>query len=89
MTTAIKNGKMVLPDCSGFIGEDILIEDGVIRALGKIERADTVIDAGGKYVLPGLIDIHTHGSLGMAYAHGGYYELGKKIGSFGFSVKKK
>jgi len=25
----------------------------------------------------------------MAYAHGGYYELGKKIGSFGFSVKKK
>ena len=24
-----------------------------------------------------------------AYAHGGYYELGKKIGSFGFSVRKK
>lgn len=25
----------------------------------------------------------------MAYAHGEYLELGKKIGSFGFSVKKK
>ncbi len=24
-----------------------------------------------------------------AYAHGDYYELGKKIGNFGFSVKKK
>ena len=24
-----------------------------------------------------------------AYAHGEYFELGKKIGSFGFSVKKK
>jgi hypothetical protein len=24
----------------------------------------------------------------MAYAHGQYFELGKKIGSFGFSVKK-
>jgi flavin reductase (DIM6/NTAB) family NADH-FMN oxidoreductase RutF len=25
----------------------------------------------------------------MAYVHGGYYELGKKIGKFGWSVEKK
>ena len=25
----------------------------------------------------------------MAYANGGYYELGKKVGKFGFSVQKK
>ena len=25
----------------------------------------------------------------MAYANGGYYALGKKIGKFGFSVQKK
>lgn len=25
----------------------------------------------------------------IAYAHGNYYELGKKLGSFGFSVRKK
>ena len=25
----------------------------------------------------------------IAYANGGYYSLGKKIGKFGFSVKKK
>ena len=25
----------------------------------------------------------------MAYAHGEYLELGKRIGTFGFSVKKK
>lgn len=25
----------------------------------------------------------------MAYSHGGYYELGRQIGTFGFSVKKK
>lgn len=25
----------------------------------------------------------------MAYAHGGYYEMGKLIGTFGYSVKKK
>ena len=25
----------------------------------------------------------------VAYAHGAYYELGKQIGGFGFSVRKK
>ena len=25
----------------------------------------------------------------MAYANGGYYALGKKLGKFGFSVQKK
>ena len=25
----------------------------------------------------------------MAYAHGGYYALAKKLGHFGFSVRKK
>ena len=25
----------------------------------------------------------------MAYAHGGYYSLGQKLGKFGFSVEKK
>lgn len=25
----------------------------------------------------------------MAYANGGYYELGEKMGKFGFSVQKK
>ena len=25
----------------------------------------------------------------IAYANGGYYELGEKIGKFGFSVQKK
>ena len=25
----------------------------------------------------------------IAYANGGYYSLGKKIGTFGFSVRKK
>ena len=25
----------------------------------------------------------------IAYANGGYYSLGKKVGKFGFSVKKK
>ena len=42
---------------------------------------DSVIDEGGK------LRIEKAGLL--AYAHGTYFELGKKIGTFGFSVRKK
>ncbi len=33
--------------------------------------------------------IHTERGHLISYIHGGYYTVGKKIGSFGFSVKKK
>ena len=41
---------------------DILIRDGVIEKIANdiSEHADTVIDAAGKAVLPGLIDMHVH-----------------------------
>jgi len=65
----IKNGYMLDPK-SGFEGEaDILIQDGRIK---KIYRGVTglvdetlfddlqVIDAGGLYVAPGLVDVHVH-----------------------------
>lgn len=46
---------------------DVLVEDGVVRALGRdllppggAHAGLRVIDAGGKLVLPGGIDTHTH-----------------------------
>jgi imidazolonepropionase-like amidohydrolase len=44
-------------------GADILMANGRIQAIGKGLTAPTdarVIDAGGKWVTPGLIDIHSH-----------------------------
>lgn len=42
-----------------------------------------------RYINPesGAFDLAAAGLI--AYSHGGYYPLGEKIGSFGFSVKKK
>ena len=61
----IKNGTVVSP--TGRHDVDVLIEGETISALlqrGQAEAfgvaADKVIDATGKYVVPGGIDVHTH-----------------------------
>jgi dihydroorotase len=57
----IKNGRVIDP-ANGIDKEcDVLIADDKIASVGKIEKsADNVIDATGKLVTPGLIDIHVH-----------------------------
>ena len=47
---------------------DILIEDGKIKNIGQNLKGDDVIDAAGKYVLPGGIDVHTHMDLDVGIA---------------------
>jgi dihydropyrimidinase len=59
-TTLIKNGTVVTATDSW--RGDILIEDETITQLGvAIDRqVDQVIDAAGRLVIPGGIDVHTH-----------------------------
>ena len=56
----IKNGLTVLP--SGITQSSIVINDGKIIGIMKSSepKADRVIDAKGKVVLPGMIDMHVH-----------------------------
>src|SRR4051794_35027348 len=61
MRTIIKNGTIVT--AIGTYPGDILIEGEKISAIGlnfPAEQADKIIDAAGKYVLPGAVDVHTH-----------------------------
>ncbi|HEX2782900.1 MAG TPA: amidohydrolase family protein, partial [Ilumatobacteraceae bacterium] len=63
-TTLIKNGRVI--STTGVIAQDVLITDETVTALGSpgyfagIEGDARVIDAAGKYVIPGGIDVHTH-----------------------------
>jgi len=68
VTTLIKNGTVVSP--TGRTQADVLVDGEKIVALvtpgdtslgvDLAASADVVIDAAGKYVIPGGIDCHTH-----------------------------
>jgi dihydropyrimidinase len=60
MRTLIKNGRVVT--AVDDYRADVLIEDETVSTIGaKLDmEADVVIDAGGKLVIPGGIDPHTH-----------------------------
>jgi len=57
----IKNGRLATPWFSGVVS--IAIDSGKIVGIGQdsvMPSSDKVIDASGKLVLPGMIDMHTH-----------------------------
>ena len=63
MTTRITGGTVVTED--KMYRGDLFICDGKIVDAGS---ADEVIDATGKYILPGAVDIHTHMDLDVGIA---------------------
>ncbi|WP_405405492.1 dihydropyrimidinase [Paracoccus sp. Ld10] len=58
MSTVIRGGTIVTADLT-YQG-DVLIEGGRIAAIGQGLVGDTVLDAGGCFIMPGGIDPHTH-----------------------------
>ncbi|MBI4548481.1 MAG: dihydropyrimidinase [Ignavibacteriae bacterium] len=60
MSTTIKNGRIITAEQD--YKADIYVERDKITAIGANlpMKADITIDANGKYVIPGGIDVHTH-----------------------------
>ena len=83
----IRNGTVYLQDC-GFVRADLGLEGDRIRSLETGNGPE--LDAAGKLVLPGFIDIHIHGANGSDFCDGtrdalsviGKYEAQEGITSF-------
>lgn len=62
MSILIKNGRIIDPALKWDKVSDMLIENGKIAKIGTgiAAKTDETIDAGGKIVCPGFVDLHTH-----------------------------
>jgi dihydropyrimidinase len=84
MRTLITNGTVVNAD--GSYRADVLVDGETIAAVGAIDgvTVDRTIDAAGRLVIPGAIDVHTH----MELPFGGTaakdtFETGTRAAAFG------
>jgi len=67
----ITNGTVFSED-GEFTKVDIEVQSGVITALGEKlpQSGHEINNAEGQYVIPGLVDIHTHGAMGADFSDG-------------------
>ncbi|MBO5775196.1 MAG: N-acetylglucosamine-6-phosphate deacetylase [Kiritimatiellae bacterium] len=74
MKTVIVNAHVISPGVD-IRRATVVIEKGKIKSVAKasasdkvaIRPGDTLVDAKGKYLMPGFIDVHTHGALGCDF----------------------
>ena len=88
--TALRGSKVAAPivaeaplslECKVVHTLDLGSHTMFVGEIVAVQVASELIDADGKF------DVERAGL--VAYAHGHYFELGKCLGSFGFSVRKK
>ena len=74
----IRGGRVVDPAQRRAPALDILVEDGVIRAVGTglaAPEGATMVEAAGFLLHPGLVNAHTHGHGGLARGQGDRWTL--------------
>ncbi|MES2697014.1 MAG: amidohydrolase family protein [Verrucomicrobiota bacterium] len=90
-TQLIRHARIVQPGKAITEG-DVLVREGRIVALGAVEASAaaqaTVVEARGRLLTPGLIDIHTHGIHHSLYENGvdGVKTAAKALGQFGVTT---
>ena len=82
MKTLIRNANIYDSGSRSFFAGDVLAEGGRFAAVGTVPdvtadvSADiSAVDAGGCYLVPGLVDVHTHGRAGGDFVSAGTDKL--------------
>jgi N-acetylglucosamine-6-phosphate deacetylase len=65
----IRNG-LVFGEDGAFVKRDLYVERGRMVADASQVSDGDVVDAQGLYVLPGLVDVHSHGAVGKDFSDG-------------------
>lgn len=85
MQKIFKNGRVALPQQTELAQVDIVVRNGKIEALKPDAQGGfddySVIDLAGKTVVPGFIDVHTHGGNGVDLNKATMAEI-KKLAEF-------
>lgn len=79
MKSLLKNAMIYDSNVKSFARGDLLFEDGVILSVGNEinDCADETLDLSGAYLVPGLIDLHTHGRGGFDFTSADVDEMTK------------
>ncbi len=67
MSLQILNARVLLPNGSWAENCPVTLENGRIRSVGEQIAADESLDFSGMLLLPGLVDMHTHGRAGFDF----------------------
>ena len=79
MLTLFKNGSVYNTESRMFENRDVFVRDGIIADGGE---PDSVVDCAGKYIIPGLVDVHTHGRGGFDFNTAGEDDIRKMRASY-------
>lgn len=85
--SVIRNGLVF--DGEGFVERDVYMADGLVAATAVCGEGGVEVDASGCYVIPGLVDIHFHGSAGADISDGdldGLHKMGAYEASRGVTA---
>lgn len=79
----VRNGKVVIPGI-GIISAGVAIDQGRIACVSSdasLPKADRTVDARGNYIIPGVVDTHTH--IGLFSSFGEEYKSETKAAAAG------